>query len=236
MSLGVSYFCFFYDRFWQLILNYINLHTHQLVSNNEITSIYNNRVGEQLFLEQFFSIGIHPYDVDLIDVDEAFKIMEHQVSHKNCLAIGECGLDKASKTNFENQKSLFEKQLQLALTYKKPVIIHCVKAFDELLEVTKPYRTHIPLIIHGFNKSEQLANDLIKNHFYLSVNPLIIKKTVFNFNTIPIEKLFLETDNKRYVSIESCYEQLALKLNVPLSLLLQKIKCNFETVFYATKK
>lgn len=217
-------------------MNYVNLHTHQLVSNSEIISIYNNRVGEPLFLEQFFSIGIHPYDADTIKADESFNAIEKVISHKNCLAIGECGLDKVSKTNFENQKYLFEKQLQLSLIHKKPVIIHCVKAFNELLEVTKPYQNHIPLIIHGFNKSEQLAKDLIKNHFYLSVNPLAIKQTTFNFNVLPIEKLFLETDNKPNVSIESCYEQLALKLNMPLNLLLQKIKCNFETVFYATKK
>ena len=217
-------------------MEYINLHTHHLISSNEIISIYNNRVGEPLFLKQFFSVGIHPYDAVIVEADEAFKIVEKLITHKNCLAIGECGLDKVSKTNFENQKFLFEKQLQLALTYKKPVIIHCVKAFDELLEITKPYQTHIPLIIHGFNKSEQLANDLIKNHFYLSVNPSLIKQTAFNFNAISIEKLFLETDDKPNASIESCYEQLALKLNMPLTLLLQKIKCNFETAFYATKK
>lgn len=217
-------------------MKHINLHTHQLNSNPDVISIYNNRVGEQLFLEQFFSVGIHPYDADLTDFDGAFKTIEQHIFHTNCLAIGECGLDKIYNSNFENQKSLFENQLQLALKYNKPVIIHCVKAFDELLEITKPYRTHIPLIIHGFNKSEQLANDLIKNNFYLSLNPLAIKQPAFNFNALPIEKLFLETDNNINITIESCYHFMASKLNMPLSLLLQKIKCNFDTVFYATEK
>ena len=131
---------------------------------------------------------------------------------------------------------MFERQLQIAKELCKPVIIHCVKAFDELLEITKPYMSHIPLIIHGFHKSEQLANDLLNKGYYLSFNKLVLQDTRFNFNTMPIHQLFLETDNQSHLSIEEIYASLALKLNISIEHLKEIINRNFETVFYAKER
>jgi TatD DNase family protein len=218
-------------------MHFINIHTHHLSSNAETISIYNNRVGKEPFqLDSNFSIGIHPWDIDLIEEQEALKIVKELVLHKNCYAIGECGLDKLDSINFKQQQYVFEKQLQLALENKKPVIIHCVKAFDELLEITTPFREHIPLIVHGFNKSQQLAVDLILKGFYLSLNQMLLSKTSFDFKSLPINKLFLETDDKIDTTIDLLYTQLALKLNMSLIQLKEEINRNFETVFYDTER
>lgn len=218
-------------------MHFINLHTHHLFSNTETISIYNNRIGkEPLQLESFFSIGIHPWDIDLIEEEEAWQIIKKVVSYKNCLAIGECGLDKLVTTNFKQQQLLFEKQLQVALENKKPVIIHCVKAFDELLEITKSYREQIPLIVHGFSKSQQLAMGLIHKGFYLSLNQTLISNNFFDFKGLPLNKLFLETDDKMNITIEDIYIQFALKLNMPIAQLKEEINRNFETVFYDSER
>ena len=218
-------------------MNFINIHTHHSSSLANVTSIYNNRVGQEPeMMDSFFSIGIHPWDINTVDEQTAFEIIKKNILNKNCLAIGECGLDKIKDTDFKGQQHLFEMQLQIAKEFRKPVIIHCVKAFDELLEITKPFISHIPLIIHGFHKSEQLANDLLAKGFYLSFNKLVLQDTNFNFNALPINQLFLETDDHANVSLELIYTTLAFKLNLPLEHLKEEINRNFETVFYGTKR
>ncbi len=215
-------------------MRFINLHTHSLHIDNSIF-ILNNRFGyhQELNTSTLFSIGIHPWDIELLS-PLYLKDLEKLITHSNCLAIGECGLDKLKSTPLDTQKQLFETQLQLAIKYKKPVIIHCVKAFDELIEICNPYFTKIPLIIHGFNKSEHLAQQLIDKGFYLSLHHQIILKSDFDIQSLPLNKLFFETDNDPHLLIQEVYEAFALKLNMELDVLKEKINRNFELLFYDT--
>ena len=74
-----------------------------------------------------------------------------------CIAIGECGVDRAIETSIELQQTIFEQQIELAEQVQKPLIIHCVKAFDILLFLKKKYKITVPIIVHGYkNKPEQL--------------------------------------------------------------------------------
>ncbi len=192
--------------------------------------LYNNRFGfeKELYTKSYFSIGIHPWDTDL----ECSKIeFEHFISHKNCIAIGECGLDKLKGVDLEIQKRVLKFQLDLALKYQKPVIIHCVKAFDEIIEICEPFQNKIPLIIHGFNKSQQLAMHLIENGFYLSFGSSISKKSEFDFNSILLNKLFLETDSNDNLSIKDIYEIAAQQFKISENDLKEKIYSNFTTLF-----
>ncbi|MES2762112.1 MAG: TatD family hydrolase [Bacteroidota bacterium] len=209
--------------------SYINIHTHHL-SKDDGVFLFNNRFGfdQDLFLDRFFSVGIHPWDSGLnISTSDLEKLIQHQ----NCLAIGECGLDKLIDIDLELQKIVFKDQLELALKFEKPVIIHCVKAFDEVMEVCKPYHSQIPLIIHGFNKSLQLAKQLIDNGFYLSLSSTVFKKEDFDFGDIPIEKIFLETDDKDSISIRDIYKIAAQYLKIDEEQLKEKIYSNFTTLF-----
>lgn len=196
--------------------------------------LFNNRFGAStgsvtnLYSESFFSIGIHPWDADLQMWSSEF---ENIIQHKNCLAIGECGLDKVIDVDLELQKKIFISQLDLAVKYQKPVIIHCVKAFDELIEICKPYQTKIAMIIHGFNKSHQLTKQLIDQGFYLSLNPSIFKRDDFDFTQLSIEKLFLETDDNASILIEDVYQKAASCFHLKLDELKEKIYINFTTLF-----
>lgn len=207
---------------------FINIHTHHL-SKDDGVFLFNNRFAfdKNLFLQKYFSIGIHPWDAGL---DFSITELEQNISNENCLAIGECGLDKLSGPNLEIQKAVFETQLQLASKYHKPVIIHCVKAYDELIEVCKPF-LEIPKIIHGFNKSSQLAIQLINSGFYLSLNDSILKKENFDFSVIPLDRLFFETDMNSLISINEIYDMVSKRFNVDVELLKEKINLNFTTIF-----
>jgi TatD DNase family protein len=210
---------------------YINIHTHNSVNENGI-SIYNNRFlfDKEIKTDHLFSIGIHPYDINLVD-QNSVKELELFLNHKNCKAIGECGLDKLKNSDLTSQQLILQKQLELAVKYNKPVIIHCVKAFDELIEVCKPFNNKIQLIIHGFNKSEELALQLILKGFYLSLNHTIFNKENFDFTRLPINKLFLETDDYPLVSISDVYKTASVKLKRNENELKEKIYSNFNLLF-----
>ena len=193
-------------------------------------SLFNNRFGfdKEFYLEKYFSVGIHPWDADLqISMSELEKIIQHE----NCLAIGECGLDKLIDIDLELQKKIFISQLEMAVKFQKPVIIHCVKTFDGVMEISKSYHSQIPLIIHGFNKSHQLAKQLIDQGFYVSLNPSVFKKDDFDFSDIQLEKLFLETDDKESISIIEVYKMASLHLKIDEEPLKEKIYSNFTTLF-----
>jgi len=192
--------------------------------------LFNNRFGfdKELYTESFFSVGIHPWDAHLqISISELEKIIQHP----NCLAIGECGLDKVIEIDLELQKKVFISQLELAVIFQKPIIIHCVKAFDELIEICSHYHSKIPLIIHGFNKSFQLAEQLINKGFYISLHSSFLKKEDSNFSSLTIEKLFLETDNNKSILIEEVYQKASGCFHLKEDDLKEKIYSNFTTLF-----
>ena len=208
---------------------YINIHTHHLSKDNGVF-LFNNRFGfdTELYLEKYFSIGIHPWDADLqVSTSDFEKIIQHP----NCLAIGECGLDKVIDVDLELQKNIFISQLDLAVKFQKPVLIHCVKAFDELIKICSSYHSKIPLVIHGFNKSFQLAKQLTDKGFYISLNHSVFKKEDVDFDVLPLEKLFLETDNNEFILIEDVYKAAAASFHINTDDLKEKIYSNFTTIF-----
>lgn len=208
---------------------YINIHTHHLSKDNDLF-LFNNRFGfeKELFTQNYFSVGIHPWDVSIIKPGY-IKELEQVIQHNNCLAIGECGLDKLCKSDFRQQKHFFDAQLQLAVKYNKPVIIHCVKAYDEVVGISKNYIKKIPLIFHGFNKTDELAMQLLNKGFYISVSNSFLRKTKLPASVL--NKLFFETDDLKDQSIIEVYKLFSQKFLITEDLLKEKISGNFTAVF-----
>ena len=208
---------------------YINIHTHHLSKDNGVF-LFNNRFGfdKELFAEKYFSIGVHPWDADLMI---SFSEYESIIQNQNCLAIGECGLDKLKGPDLEIQKTIFISQLDLAVKYQLPIIIHCVKAFDELMEICKPYYSKVPLIIHGFNKSSELAKQLIDKGFYISWHHSVFDKIEYDFSQISLNKIFLETDDTIDISIIDVYKKAAKSFHHSENDLKEKIYTNFTALF-----
>lgn len=215
-------------------MNYFNLHTHKATNQTDVLELVNqypNNFDQKI---PFYSIGIHPWHIEENRVEADLEIIISQMQNKNCLAIGECGIDKRIEIDFDLQIAVFEKQLILAEKFKKPVVIHCVAAFQEVIEIKKRLKTTVPLIIHGYSKNEQIAKSLIDNGFYLSFGKYLLQnpalKTVFK--TISNDRFFLETDTTDN-SIESVYALAAKYKNIEITELQNTINANFKTVFGA---
>ena len=213
-------------------MKWINIHTHSSTEKQSVLEVVNQYPSSFLTTENYFSIGIHPWYIQEESWREELQIIEEKIQLKNCLAIGECGLDKRRETPLVLQISVFEAQLLLAEKHQIPVIIHCVAAFQELIALKKKLQITVPMVIHGFSKNELLAQQLLGQGFYISFGKYLIKNpdlaTVFK--SIPNNRFFLETDTIEE-GIEQVYALAAKYKNIDVVSLQQIVTQNFNIVF-----
>lgn len=175
---------------------FYNLHTHKFSGNPDVLELVNQYPWEFDASIKQYSIGIHPWYIDENRLDSDLKTIEEKLQLKECLALGECGLDKRIEIPMPLQMAIFEKQIALAEKYQKPLILHLVAAFDELIEIKKRLKISVPVIIHGFSKNEQVVKQLIANGFYLSFGKYLLQNPELKivFKSVPDDRFFLETD------------------------------------------
>ncbi|WP_407482356.1 TatD family hydrolase [Elizabethkingia meningoseptica] len=194
----------------------------------EYQGVYNKSTDED-FYPGFFSVGLHPQD---IGADWSVKIGDvHQAAMaQKCLSIGECGLDAYVKTTLEEQIKVFKSQINIAEELNKPLTIHCVRRFNEVIQVCKDIR--IPKIIHGFNKRETIAALLLKNGFYLSFGVSLLNNLSLQniFREIPQEMFVLETDISD-IGIDTVYEKAASIRSISMEQLENIVDNNLKTIF-----
>jgi TatD DNase family protein len=218
------------------LIPYINIHTHQIDVHADRISIvdYLTTALEQKEQLPFFSAGIHPWLIDIANINLQFNTLNVLALNSNCVAIGECGLDKLKGPDISLQIPIFEKQIALAQQIKKPVIVHCVKAFDVLSNIIKKHQGKTSFIIHGFNQNEQVAHQFIKLGAYLSFGAALIHEKNDRLRAIfeqtPIENIFLENDDSP-TSINQIYERAASLKNFELDVMKELIFANFKKVF-----
>ncbi|TDW51363.1 TatD DNase family protein [Flavobacterium sp. 270] len=213
-------------------MEYFNFHTHQSKNQANVLELVNQYPNEFDASIPFYSIGIHPWYIQENSIDADLKIIEEKLQTENCLAIGECGLDKRIEVPLELQISVFEKQLALAEEFKKPVVIHCVAAFQEIIAIKKKLKISVPMIMHGFSKNNQIAAQLIKEEFYLSFGKYLLKNPELEtvFKSVPNDRFFLETDTIEE-TIEQVYDLAGKYKNINLKELEDIISSNYRTVF-----
>jgi TatD DNase family protein len=83
-------------------MKYINLHTHQFTNRHDILEIVNQYPNEFDVAIPHYSIGIHPWYIAENRLGEDLAIIESKLELENCLALGECGLDKRIEIPFSN--------------------------------------------------------------------------------------------------------------------------------------
>ena len=126
------------------------------------------------------------------NVSQQLSFLQQQLQRKQFVAVGEAGLDKLAKAPMELQLAVFKEQVKLSEKLGLPLIIHCVKAMEELLGVKKESRPQQPWIWHGFRGKPEQAVQLLKKGFYLSFGEYYPDETM---QIVPDERLFLETDD-----------------------------------------
>lgn len=213
-------------------MQFFNLHTHKYTDQPGVLELVNQYPWEFDAMIPFYSIGIHPWFIDEKRLESDLEIIESKLQEPNCLAAGECGLDKRIAIPMELQQLVFEKQLLLAQKYQKPVVIHCVAAFQELIATKKKLNISVPIVIHGFSKSEQLAKELLDNGFYISFGKYLLQNPELEtvFKNMPNDRFFLETDTIEE-NLATVYALAAKYKSMTMEAIQKQLNENFVAVF-----
>lgn len=211
----------------------IDLHTHSLKTGSDLQIA--NVFAQDLPLQAnvgWYSSGIHPWHIADVDIDESLRKIAVASTDKQMVAIGECGLDKLSVCEMKIQEAVFRKHAELAEIYRKPLIIHCVRATNELIRIKKEFQPVVPWILHGFNGNRETTLELIRHGFYVSCGGAFLRnqQKIESAKNIPIDRLFLETDDT-CESIDEIYRLSALLFEMDVNSLSKNIINNFKTVF-----
>ena len=144
------------------------------------------------------------------------------------VALGEIGLDKVCTIPFQRQQDIFKLQLELAANNHMPVVLHCVKAWDELIEITSGFQH--TMIVHGYTGSVELTQRLLEKGFSFSVGKAILdsrSKIQRSIQAIPLTSLFCETDDGD-ISIQAIYEGVSAALKIKCGELREAIFANYK--------
>ena len=211
---------------------FINLHTHKFSNLSDVIEVVNQYPWEFDASIPNYSIGIHPWYIEKSRLESDLEIIKEKLQLSECLALGECGLDKRIEIPLELQISVFKKQLEIVKQTNKPVVLHCVAAYDEMIAIKKEMKIENPMIIHGFTKNEQVAQSLLKNGFYLSFGKYLLRnpdlEKVFTF--APENQILLETDTIEE-TIYQVYEKAASIKGISVEEMKAIVFNNFSTVF-----
>ena len=210
-----------------------NFHTYQ---PDEVPCLLNRAPGEVLAFhpegraEVALSVGLHPWQV-ADDWPEKLAQLRRDVQDERVWAVGECGLDKAKGVALSVQLDAFRAQIALAEAVGKPVVVHCVRAFDELLALRRQWTDECrrrgkvpqPWVIHGFRGKPEQAKQLMAKGLLLSFGHRYHVETlqyVFEASlsaTAGVTRpFFLETDDLP-LSVRQIYEQAARHLGVDVA-------------------
>ena len=204
-------------------LPYFNLHSHFIDVQN--VTIFQTDAIEP---NQWFSVGVHPWNAEKNEFPTNHDAL---LNHPNCLAIGEIGLDKLKGPALERQIEVFETQIALSEQYQLPVIIHCVKAWNELKSIRRKINPSQPWIFHGFSKIG-IIDDVLNEGIFVSFGMRILKdsKLLESATKVPNDKFFLETDDVK-VDIQEIYGEFAKAKKIPLQTLKEIQFNNFKRIF-----
>lgn len=202
-----------------------NIHTHTILHpGKEIVSC---DVSAFSPYEGYASVGIHPWTLTEENANSQWKTLQELVQDNQVIAIGEAGIDKLRGPSLEFQTALFRREIHLAEAKGLPLVIHCVKAFNELIRLRKEMRPLQPWIVHGFRGKLPLAEDLLKHGCFLSFGA---KFQVEAMKATPIERLFIETDESE-MSVEDIYQDIAKVRGISFEELTTAVNKNVQKVF-----
>lgn len=153
------------------------------------------------FDDVYATLGVHPHDAALFDETTETYIRTHVAGNHKVVAIGEIGLDYYyDHCDREVQRQVFCRQLQLAIEYHLPVVIHTREADDDTMAILREYAPHMQArgVIHSFTSGIELATIGVELGFCLGINGIITFNKADNVRAVvaatPLHNLLLETD------------------------------------------
>lgn len=216
---------------------FIDFHTHydrQSPDRINLQTFHVTTALQEADLPLICSLGLHPWFVDE-SWEDAWQNLGALASLDKVVAIGECGLDRHIDLPIEVQTVIFQKHLELAESIRKPLVIHCVRAFAELIALKKSSKSSVPWIIHGFHKKMEVFQQLLKHDFYFSFGTAILSDrspVIQAIANVPDGRFLLETDDRQDISIEQIYDRAATLRQVSLETLQTQL---LETYYQLTR-
>ncbi len=221
---------------------FIDFHTHKICQDDHdricIHNVFAHDVNSfdkwELYKNTFFSVGLHPWHQGTEQENETHLDQISKVApYRKVLAIGECGLDKYANLPLDEQRSVFLKQIKISEYVSKPIVVHCVKAYDEILHLRKEINPTQPWIIHGFSSSVQMAEHLTEHGCVVSFGHQILRgnsKTTAALQEISLSDFLIETDDED-IQIDEMYEKISNLKDVSVVDLKKSMKENFTKLF-----
>ena len=211
-------------------MQFVDIHTHHRPLLPEL-AIWNCDFSDLSTLtpHDYISLGLHPWHLQADSMTSQISQLEQAVLHcPNLVAIGETGLDKLCSTDWQLQATAFKAQIALATKYSLPLLVHCVKAHQEVMALKRESKSNIPWVIHGFRGKKELAQQYVHAGFYLSFG---FKYQPEALLYTPHERLFLETDDCENPILE-LYVEVARQMGITTEKLSLQIRQNADKVFF----
>lgn len=215
---------------------YIDIHTHPYHNEKDTVTVQNIYPGDGFAAftgRNFYSVGLHPWHIGATDENNtALQMVEEALEFDHVILVGEAGLDKLANTDFDEQKRVFEAQAYIAEEYQYPLIIHCVKALNEVIELRKKMNPAMPWILHAYNGSIEITKQIAEMNFMFSFGESLFNsssKGIESFKYLPLDKIFLETDEQE-IDVERIYEQGAKLKQISVENLKSAIWKNFNRI------
>lgn len=211
-------------------MKYLNFHTHQLSNDEECIDILNIRQGEKNPLSyKMYGYGIHPWDSFQ---ETQLELTNEVINDKKLIYIGETGLDKLKGAELHVQIEIFKQHIHASEQWEKPLLIHCVRCFNELVHLYKEHAPKQKWIVHGFNGSPELAKQLTKAGFMLSFGIAIMyknSKAAQSLHAVSEDHFLLETDDAN-IPIQEIYRTAADIIQMDMKDLKKIVLDNFSKI------
>ena len=209
-------------------MNIVDIHSHALHAGAIVNCYPDSFRPQQGYC---YSVGIHPWHIHTADTDAQKDLLRTATANPQVVAIGEAGLDKLATGFADGQEDIFRFQCILAEEMQKPLIVHLVRAVDELLRMRSAIKPTVPWVIHGFRGGPQLAEELLRHGMYISFGT---RYNATAMRTVPRNRMFLETDDSN-ADIRSLYEEAASVIGISEEELRDSLRRNIRDIFFKGK-
>lgn len=212
---------------------YLDFHTHSMRQKHrkDVMEIISVHLGQEKEYE-YYTVGMHPWWTEQSISPTQTLQLEQLLKKDKCLAMGEMGLDNLKGPSMKSQMDILRSLLKIAEEHDKSVVIHCVRAFDQLIQIKKEFPKIHNWCIHGYGRHATLARQLINQGFYLSLMPTMPwNKYEELLKVLPPDRFFLETDSMAEANIVDIYEHVAGILSIEVPDLCRQMNQNAKQFF-----
>lgn len=219
------------------MIPFIDFHSHKPSRSGVVSVLSANPDDHSLFSDassQMVSAGLHPWKIAVnVDLEALHSQLSFIAGYRNVVALGEAGIDKSIQIPLGLQTAVLEVHIRVSEQLQKPLILHCVRAYQELLSLRKKKRAVQPWIFHGFNGPAQLAMQCMKENCLLSLGKAILhtnSRATHTLLQLDVGSFFMETDDTA-LDIESIYEHTAFVKNIDVDALKEHTFALFKKTF-----